>query len=333
MRVPRAIGLQPLLLALVTTPAIAQNVTISGRVYDAASGAPVVGAGVSIGGPLQLLTDESGEFRFTNARPGAHNLTIEALGYSRYTQLLQIRADTTLDIRLAVNPILLDSLRISARNIAVEGFITERETGKAVMDADVYATRGRSSRTKVAGRFEFGRVPAGVPFELLIYAFALEPVRLTILPERDTTLRIQMAPDTMVLRLVAQQNVRLESRLKDVVGKAISINRAELLRAPEGNLHEVLAWIKETARYSFRNGTMCTYVDEQLIGAQAIEMLYPEQIHRVEFYFDGAMIRVYTKRWIARLLGEEKKLARPTMLRSPAGFMGPGSSRVTCPIN
>ncbi|MGH7468267.1 MAG: hypothetical protein ACRENP_09800 [Longimicrobiales bacterium] len=132
------------------------------------------------------------------------------------------------------------------------------------------------------------------------------------MPERDATLRIQLQVDTMVQRLIAEQSQRLEERAVATVGKAFSIGRDQLLQQREGTLSETLGEIMRYAPYSLSSPTRCVFIDEKLATAEVVFMLFPEEIQRVEFLFNGGMMRIYTRRFMASMVGAPVKLERPS---------------------
>ena len=48
----------------------------------------------------------------------------------------------------------------------------------------------------------------------------------------------------------------------------------------------------------------CYFVDDMRVEPAMFDGLLPELIERVEMYKDGAMIRVYTKRYVAALINK-----------------------------
>jgi alpha-tubulin suppressor-like RCC1 family protein len=72
---------------------------IAGTVVDANTGAPVVGASVTLGkASLNALTDAQGNFRFVRLQAGAENLGITAAGYRALNSALNLQAGQQLDL-------------------------------------------------------------------------------------------------------------------------------------------------------------------------------------------------------------------------------------------
>ncbi len=95
-----ALALVPLLLAAVAAPPPAA--TLSGTVTDAATGAPVERANVSIAGTaLGAATDAAGRFEITGATTGPADVRVTAVGYAVRVEHAVLTATTRLDVRLA----------------------------------------------------------------------------------------------------------------------------------------------------------------------------------------------------------------------------------------
>jgi hypothetical protein len=286
------------------------------------TGTLIAGAAVELAGVGSLLTNDAGEFRFNNVPAAPYTLTARAFGYEPSVFHLNLRSDTTLSISLAVDPLLLDSLRVATRFVTVRGRLVERITGWPIMDGTVYASHNRSARTNRDGRFQFQRVPAGVPFEMRVLAFSYESLSTSFIPERDTTALFELEVDTMVHRLIQQQVQRLEQRMVNATGKGYSVSREQLREAPGGMLGEALAWVMSTAPYSRSRPTLCAFVDERLIAGDPRGFLVPEEIERVEFLHDGGVIRIYTRRFMARMTSETIELQRSGYSEIPRGMRG-----------
>jgi hypothetical protein len=66
-----------------TSRALADSVAVEGRVTDQASGAPIVGAAITVlGEPGGAVTAADGRFRLTGLAPGTHTLQVRFIGYT-----------------------------------------------------------------------------------------------------------------------------------------------------------------------------------------------------------------------------------------------------------
>jgi iron complex outermembrane recepter protein len=110
--VRRALGAAALLLAAAFAPPLAaQNGTLSGRVTDAADGAPLSGAVVHLTGRPGAATREDGTYRL-EAPAGTYELVVSRLGYNTVREQLRLDAGATLtrDVRLVEGAQLLETV-------------------------------------------------------------------------------------------------------------------------------------------------------------------------------------------------------------------------------
>jgi hypothetical protein len=103
------IHLTLLVLALQATP----GVTVSGRVLDARTSAPVVGASVEVGGQ-RSTSDASGRYTVTLA-PGPHVLAVSAARYRPENVPVMVEGEVAdLDVRLIEAPRISESVEVTA---------------------------------------------------------------------------------------------------------------------------------------------------------------------------------------------------------------------------
>ncbi len=96
------------LFVLAAVPAFAQStpppdslVTVTGRVLDADTGAPVVGAGVMLTGLEKgTVSQRDGSFVIEGVAPGTHAVRIGAFRYHMVTVDLEVDAETPLALTL-----------------------------------------------------------------------------------------------------------------------------------------------------------------------------------------------------------------------------------------
>ncbi len=109
-------------LALAAAPAGAQaptGVAVAGKVTDAVSGVPVVGASVLFGRSRRTVwTDDQGRFVLTPVEPGAEWLTIEQLGYADGQLAVAVAEGMPpLSVTLQPDPVLLKGLAVVAQRL------------------------------------------------------------------------------------------------------------------------------------------------------------------------------------------------------------------------
>ncbi|MFN2432551.1 MAG: carboxypeptidase-like regulatory domain-containing protein [Gemmatimonadota bacterium] len=102
---------------------------VTGTVYDAATGEPLVGGQVAVRGmPLGNVSDDAGAYFINNVPVGRQTFTVEYLGYEPQSKEHQVEGgiSTTLDFSLEPTPIAIDEV------------VVEEE---AVRDLSEYAER------------------------------------------------------------------------------------------------------------------------------------------------------------------------------------------------
>lgn len=143
------------MLALVAGPAAAQSGTIVGRITDASSGQPLVGARVSvIGTSLVTNANAEGRYRLVGVPLGEHTFRVAHIGYASINRTLSVVAvDNTLDVTLTATPFSLDEFVVTAT-----GPQERREVGNAISTIEV-ANLVRESPIANMGDLLVGKAP------------------------------------------------------------------------------------------------------------------------------------------------------------------------------
>ncbi len=113
----------------------AQSRSVSGRITEAGSGDPVIGAVVRIGEDyLWAVADTEGYYIFENVQPGKHQLEASCLGYVSVTLEIDVRKDIEdLDIKLHENSLALDEVVVTAQK-AKDGLGTTHSLGRDALN-------------------------------------------------------------------------------------------------------------------------------------------------------------------------------------------------------
>jgi hypothetical protein len=296
-----------LLLAVLAPPAsrnaAAQTPTIAvgGRVIERGRSTPIAGATVEVRGVAERITDERGEFRFTDLETGTYTVRVRALGYQLLDRQLAVVADTTLTIVLDVDPVLLDSIRADARIVSLTGRVTDRTSGRAVADATVHLGPDREAVTNLAGRFRVRRIAEGYPTAVEVSALAYLPARLTVIPEEGRSIDIALEPDSVGVRMIERQVEKLHTRVEAIATSLHAIDRATLLRTPGWTARDVVV-----SRLPYNRRIQCLVIDERpFLGGDVRDVLrsfLAEEIERIEILGRGAMVRVYTRRFMQQMI-------------------------------
>ncbi|HEX9951814.1 MAG TPA: TonB-dependent receptor [Rubricoccaceae bacterium] len=128
----RSIGLIVALAALSATAAHAQTGKIAGRVVDAATQEPIIGATVSVVGTSSgAATDIDGYYAVLGVRPGTVSVRASYLGYAAQTVegvRVQIDQTATLDVALASEDVSSGEVVIQADRPIVQRDLTSTQT-------------------------------------------------------------------------------------------------------------------------------------------------------------------------------------------------------------
>ena len=122
-------------LLLIVLGANAQSRAVSGRIIDAGSGDPVIGAVVRIGTDyLWASTDIEGKFTFDNVEPGKHELEASCLGYVSVLMEIDVNKDIeNLEIKLHESSLALDEVVVTAQK-AKDGLGTTHSLGRDALN-------------------------------------------------------------------------------------------------------------------------------------------------------------------------------------------------------
>ena len=91
----------------------AQNYSLSGRVTDS-EGEAVELAVVSLNKSIWVTTDKNGNFEFSNLKKGKYEYLVSFVGYQDVTGTVVIAGPTTLNLKLQVLSLELNSVTVTA---------------------------------------------------------------------------------------------------------------------------------------------------------------------------------------------------------------------------
>jgi hypothetical protein len=146
--VSHAIRWVALALLLAARGAIAQTGTLTGRVTNAHTGAPIVTAQVTITGtPLAARVDADGRFRLPNVPITAHEARARGLGYQPSTLAFSLTPDATVTITIPMtaSTIELDAVMVTG----AVGDTRRRAVGHSVAVVNGSEIVGRSALYKI----------------------------------------------------------------------------------------------------------------------------------------------------------------------------------------
>lgn len=305
---------------VIATPSASQTtVVVEGRVVDP-SGAGIANATVALDGIGFRLTDEDGAFRFGAVPPRSYTARVEGLGYESLAMVIEADRDLVLDIALSVAPLLLDSIVVESRTVEIEGRVWDPVRDAPVASAAIVSNQADPTRTSWGGRFKI-KVGDGVPVRVIIRAFRYMPLDTVFVPRGDHTYHFDLEADPLIARMIDIEIARLDERAGGRRAVAMNpLNREDLERWRGATLLDVLK-----ARFPSRwRRVRCVILNERDVGRPmlrpTLQITLADEVERMEFLFGGAMLRVYTKEFMRKMIGGGLELRRPVysdMARPP----------------
>jgi hypothetical protein len=299
---------------------------IDGRVISTTTASPVPGATVVLPGQATVVSDSEGTFRLPSVTPGRYFLRVAALGYRDQELTVIALRDTTIVVELDPAPVQLDTLAVIARFISVRGEVSEASSGLGLIDVDVELVDIRDVRTDGLGRFRFNRVPAGPDATIVVRGFGYLPIERSFTTSRDTVLTFQLEPDPVVQKMISAQVARIEQRGHGLRSAMLTpIGRAELLRNLNATVYDLVQ-----QRYASRTSRIrCLLIDDVQIKhsglgifvrggpAEALRMILPDQVERIEILDRDRVMRVYTREFIRKMVAGGVQLRPPLYVGPP----------------
>jgi hypothetical protein len=211
---------------------------------------------------------------------------------------------------------------VSARTITITGGVFDAATGlKLLQGAQVTVYPGPRIIDAVSGGFTLRDIRAGTRMGLLVEALEYLPARIDLLVENDTTLTIALDVDSVGMRLVAQQVVRLQTRSMAVPHSIRAVNRDAIRQSGTTSTGELIRRLLPgviAERPPYDPLGLCVVLDDMRVGFEDVASAPPELIERIEIFGQrGRMIRVYTRRYVARLMRVPRL---PTIVYSDQGL-------------
>jgi hypothetical protein len=300
------------LLALAVLPAGAgaQTLRVSGTVVDERQ-TPIQGAVVRItGSDTAMTTGPSGTFTFGSIVAGRLILTVAAPTYELRSIALELTRDTIITVAMRTRVTMLDPMVVRPRQVRIRGTVVDSATREPILFALVSLyPGGRTTDASNIGKFTFDTVSTG-PVTIVAEAMEHLPIQVPFDARRDTTLTIKLAIDSVAVRMMARQVTRLEKRSQSEPYTVRSFNRDEIARENRSTVGELVDRLmlvpNDPRRRAGRSADeACVFYDDRKIAPGMLDGMYPELVERVEIYRRGAMIRVYSKRYVMSLSGQE----------------------------
>jgi hypothetical protein len=298
-----------------------------GQVLERGSDRPVAQATVTVGDSARAITDGQGRFEIRGIRPGRYGFTVEALGYRTVLTVVTVIGDEDVSatVHLDPEPIVLDSLAVRPRRIAIRGRVVAKGSGESVPELIVRAGEAGSTATNTTGGFRLPGLYAGTHV-LSVEGFGWTPRTIIIETTTDTVVHIEVERDMIMGRIIEQQITRLHDRAKGTGRSVVAVARESILRSRAATPVDVLvgeAGLRVVDCGPAPQRPMCidhprrgviqpqVFIDEvpQMCGMLLLRSYQNGTIERLEVLDDGAMIRAYTRRFIEWMNARQLMLA------------------------
>ena len=302
------------LALLLPATSSAQQAEVRGRVVEFGTRTGIAGVSVDLNGVGRATTNREGDFRFSTVPVGTNRLSFTVIGFQPRDVELTVRGDTAVVIELEVAALPLDPLMVRARNITVRGSVRDAIKKIDVVDAEVLIGSLKPTTTNVAGHFKVGRVPANNPVQLQVRAIGYQPFRAVITADRDTTLRVDLTIDPLGQKFIAEHLAELEVRGRGLPFSRMQFNQDQLLFRRGQTIEDFLK-----AQMGPRP-IRCLFIDEReqsFVANEIIKTYFVEELHRIEIYDRGTMVRIYTARHFQKNIGSTKNLPPIVLIKSP----------------
>lgn len=303
---------------------LAQDVatlTLSGRVVDAATGARVAGASVSVDGQRRATTSDAlGAFTLGGVPPGPLLLRVEALGFEDLLVPVEaVAAGPPLELRLEPGPIPLGGIDVTgeARG-TLGGVVLDAVTGAGLPWASLWLRDRARASADERGAFRFPLAPTGsylLLVERLGYESLYVPVRVAA-PSAPVVVRLQ--PDPVLLEGIGVVIDRFENRRNAYPRTVWAFGEDRLGRSAASDVVQFLRHEGGVVLVPCRAGTIglaCVvrrgrtvqprvYLDETplICGLDVLASYHPSELFLVEYYVGGQpQIRAYTRDFVERL--------------------------------
>ena len=301
--------------------------SVEGVVVDAETGVGIENAIVELGDRGTILSAEAGRFRFTGVPTGTYSVTVDAFGYALLEVEVSVVESMTLTLALQPAPLRMDSILVELSTVDFDGRARDSVLDANLYDARVRSNQGHDERTSWHGRFDLDDVFEQVPLRIVISSLGYMPLDSTFVPDHEARYDFNLTPDPVAGRIIGIQIQRLVDRTES--GRryrpyryGASMNRQDMARfMSQGSLQTMLE--ATYPRHVLRRVT-CFLLDEQATYSRAerthvLETTLPQELERLEFLeFPGQrgalMLRVYTRRFIQRLMATGQDLRRPVMI-------------------
>ena len=193
-----------------------------------------------------------------------------------------------------------------------------RECGATEVEWVAVAGRGRVFSYTIVHHPATPDIQEEVPLRVSVMAFGYLPLDTVFVPQRGERYLFELESDPQMERMIETQVERLEERSSALSAVLMrDVDRERLLRR-RGTVGDLLEF--DYQRYL----PSCVFIDEEeLIPTAPLRFFlgtrFVSDVHRIEFLFDGNMMRVYTREFIQNMIVRDVELREPIYVPNPFG--------------
>jgi hypothetical protein len=308
------------------------DLTISGRVTDASTGAPVRGALVQLDerGP-RAIADSTGAFQLRGVAAGRHVVNVTRFGYSTLSRGVDVsQPPAPLELVMEPSPLTLPGIDVMGAEVDLVGTIRDAVTGAPIAWASLFLTPNvvraeARGATGVDGVFRLDGVPTGrylLRVQQVGYVGGYFPITVDAPPE---PVELSLQPDSIVQRGLVTFTRDTRSRRNAYPGIAVEYDAETLNMSGVPDVQTFLnyfTWARVVGCEGAEAvGVYCVlttrggvaearvYIDELPIiaGLDVLRSYSPSDFYSIEV-FGSSTIRAYTHAFV------EQRARRPRLL-------------------
>ena len=274
------------------TPALAQEITITGVVRDTTTARPLHGAIVTIGTGMDqrvTRTDERGAFRFPNVTVGLRDFSVRRLGYAAWKGTIAVRAGVPIEIALRSTRT-LDTIRVTVSRLGIYGVVADERDMRPIPGAIVQIIGDTIIRADSGGGF-FAPVRSPGSYAIRARAEGRRPLLMSVMMPKDQPVEITLLLDTAGRGDKADEGLFAEFQTRMLRRRlsSVLIPRSELTRGGDDKLVDAIRGAPSFGSKALRLGELaCIFFEGRPMPGTSLGHLEVQNVEAVELYTEAA---------------------------------------------
>jgi len=272
------------------------TVTLTGVVHDAASGAPLIGAIVTLGAGAEARSarsDGAGAFEFQHVPVGSYVVTTRRLGFEPARETVDVSPENHAITISLTRVARLDTVRVRAAQQAIYGAVGTSNDLRPLPKATIQvfgATLGNATVDSTGHFFFPVRAPGAYLVRARLDGYETQTVSITV-PANDGV-EVALLLDSArgpVSHMLEMAYADLRERLAVRRSASAFIPRTELLEHGASEMLTALRYSRSFVQKSLRMGpTACVFVDGNPRVGYSINAIDPREVEAIELYAGNA---------------------------------------------